>query len=223
MKKRVIYTVLCALSTVLVQAQQVKLEYEEMIKSSSDVMRQYFEMQNVNHFRVTMKGDFNGKRVKIKKVTCNKGRFEELDLLDDAMHFVFVDSVETFDFMMLPYGKDSLRITCFYPARHNVAIFKDTISIVEMGILMETLASGDGPDIPILAYSAGIPSLEGCVIDFCGLRSSGVEAGKWFEKYGIDNYVFYAIRFEEDTPRNSGMYYSLFTKHRIDTIMVIDE
>jgi hypothetical protein len=44
MKKRVIYTVLCALSTVLVQAQQVKLEYEEMIKSSSDVMRQYFEM-----------------------------------------------------------------------------------------------------------------------------------------------------------------------------------
>ena len=54
-----------------------------------------------------------------------------------------------------------------------------------------------------MAYTAGIPIQNG--IWFCGLRDSGVEPRKWFEKYGIDGYVFYTIRLEEDTPPDDKM------------------
>lgn len=203
MKKKIIFTTLLALTTMLVQAQQIKVEYENKISSLPELMQQYFEMQNVKHSRLTIKGDFNGKRAKIKKVICDKGTFVERELLEDYVHFILVDSVETLDFMAVPYGKDSLRISCFYPANFNCIIFNDTVRIDNMKILLETFTPGDSPDIPIMAYSTGIPFQGGTW--FCGLRDSGVEPRKWFEKYGIDGYVFYTIRLEEDTPPDNNM------------------
>ncbi len=203
MKKKIIFTVLLALTTMLAQAQQIKVEYENKISSLPELMQQYFDMQNVKHSRLTIKGDFNGKRAKIKKVICDKGTFVERELLADFVHFILVDSVETLDFMAVPYGKDSLRISCFYPANFNHIIFNDTVRIDNMKILLETFTPGDSPDIPIMAYSTGIPFQGGTW--FCGLRDSGVEPRKWFEKYGIDGYVFYTIRLEEDTPHDNNM------------------
>lgn len=103
--------------------------------------------------------------------------------------------------MAIPYGKDSLRISCFYPSSYNHVIFNDTVRIDDMKILLETFTSGDGPDIPIIAYSSGIPFEGGTW--FCGLRDSGIEPRKWYEKYGIDGYVFYTIRLEEDISNNN--------------------
>ena len=74
----------------------------------------------------------------MKKVICDKGTFIERDLLEDYVNFIFVDSVETLDFMAIPYGKDSLRISCFYPSNYNRVIFNDTVQIDNMKILLET-------------------------------------------------------------------------------------
>ena len=96
MKKKIIFTVLLALTTMLAQAQQIKVEYENKISSLPELMQQYFDMQNVKHSRLTIKGDFNGKRAKIKKVICDKGTFVERELLADFVHFILVDSVTSF-------------------------------------------------------------------------------------------------------------------------------
>ena len=203
MKKRITTAILLALTILSVQAQQIKVEYENQMSSLPELIQQYFTMQDVQHFRLTLKGDFNGKRGKIKKFTCNKGTFTEDELLADYIHYILVDSVETMDFMAVPYGKDSLRITCFYPENHNQILFNDTVNMNKMNILMETFAPGDNPDIPIIAYSSGIPFQGG--VWFCGLRDSGVDPWKWYEKYNIDGYVFYTIKLEEDTPPNDNM------------------
>ena len=201
MRKLVISILLTIFATMFVQAQQIKLEYENKISTLPELVQQYFEMQKVQHSRLTMKGDFNGKRAKMKKVICDKGTFIERDLLEDYVHFIFVDSVETLDFMAIPYGKDSLRISCFYPSNYNRVIFNDTVQIDNMKILLETFTPGNSPDVPIIAYSTGIPFEGGTW--YCGLRDSGIEPRKWHEKYGIDGYVFYTIRLEEDTSNDN--------------------
>jgi hypothetical protein len=201
MRKLIISILLTIFATMFVQAQQIKLEYENKISTLPELVQQYFEMQKVQHSRLTMKGDFNGKRAKMKKVICDKGTFIEHDLLEDYVHFIFVDSVETLDFMAIPYGKDSLRISCFYPSNYNRVIFNDTVQIDNMKILLETFTPGNSPDVPIIAYSTGIPFEGGTW--YCGLRDSGIEPRKWHEKYGIDGYVFYTIRLEEDTSNDN--------------------
>lgn len=97
MKRMVIISLLAMFTVMQVQAQQIKLEYENKIDSLPELMQQYFEMQKVQHSRLTIKGEFNGKRAKIKKVICDKGTFIERELLADYVHFIFVDSIETLD------------------------------------------------------------------------------------------------------------------------------
>ena len=210
MRKLIISILLTIFATTFVQAQQIKLEYENKISELPELVQQYFEMQKVQHSRITMKGDFNGKRAKIKKIICDKGTFIERDLLEDYVHFIFVDSVETLDFMAIPYGKDSLRISCFYPSNYNRVIFNDTVQIDNMKILLETFTPGNSPDVPIIAYSTGIPFEGGTW--YCGLRDSGVEPRKWHEKYGIDGYVFYTIKLEEDTSNDNTPIYIKIAK-----------
>ena len=70
MKRMVIISLLAMFTVMQVQAQQIKLEYENKIDSLPELMQQYFEMQKVQHSRLTIKGEFNGKRAKIKKVIC---------------------------------------------------------------------------------------------------------------------------------------------------------
>lgn len=210
--RRAIVLTLLVMSMVLpAQSQSIKVEYEDMTDSLPEMMLQYFKMQKVQHSRVNVRGDFNGKRAKIKKIVCDKGVFTERELLEDYIHFIFVDSVETLDFMAVPYGSDSLRISCFYPSGNSRLIFNDTVPMDNMKILLETFAGGNDPDVPVIAYSTGIPVDGGTW--FCGLRESGVEPRKWFEKYGIDGYVFYTIRLEEDSADDNSPIYIKIAKN----------
>ncbi len=120
------------------------------------------------------------------------------------------DSVETLDFMIAPYKEDSIRLTCFYPPVDNMPLFTDTVRLDRHKILMETYTPGDGFDIPIISYTSGI-SVQGGIW-FCGLRDSKVEPRKWYEKYGIDDYVYYTIRLEEDKPSSKGTVYVKISK-----------
>ena len=157
-------------------AQKLKVNYENNMDSLSNFMLQYYRMQNVQSFHLTLKGDFNGKRAKIHKVTCNNGIFTECQLLEDYQHFILSDSIETLDFMAVPYGKDRIRIACFYPVSYNQKLFEDTLHIDKMKILMETYTAGGDSETPLMAYTTGIPFKGGTW--FCGLRESGVEVAR---------------------------------------------
>lgn len=192
-------TLLSIITAITLQAQEIKVKYNDKKSDLPELIQQYLDMQKIGHLSVTMSGDFDGKRARLKKVTCNNGTFTERDMLPDFMHFVLTDSIETLDFMAVPYGTDSIRISCFYPDSYNYTIFNDTVPAGPMRILMETYAPGDGPDTPIVAYTTGIPLRGGAGSYYCGLRDSGVDPWKWHEKYGIDDYVFYTVRLEDDT------------------------
>ena len=131
----------------------------------------------------------------------NAGAFTERTLMSDYIHLVFTDSIETVDFMAVPYGNDSLRVNCFYIEGDGgrVRLFADTLKSDWRKILLETLTPGNGPDYPIMAYSSGIP-IPGGAYWFCGLRESGTEPRLWYEKHGIKDYVYYTVTLEDDTP-----------------------
>lgn len=198
MKKITTFLLTLLLPLCYLSAQELKTEYRNQIDSTlSDFTKQYLTMQGVQSHRVTIKGDFNGKRARIVKVTCKKGVFTESQKLHEFQHLVMSDSVESLDFMAMPYGHDSLRIACFYPANYNQKLFEDTVQIDNMKILMETKVSDPG-QTALMAYSTGLPM--GAGTWFCGLRDSGVPPGQWYEKYEIDDYIYYYLKLEDDTP-----------------------
>ena len=180
MQRQIFLAVLLLLLSMPVWAQQVKVSYEYPAHSLSVPLQEYFQMQGVQHLRLIIRGEFNGKRATFQKVSCRKGVFTERELLPDFFHFILEDSVETLDFMAVPYKEDSLRVTCFHSTENNMPLFTDTVRIDKYKILMETYTPGDGPETPIMSYTSGIP-IEGGFY-FCGLRSSGVEPRKWYEK-----------------------------------------
>lgn len=200
MNKKVFITIICAIISISALAQTIKVEYENQMNSLPNIMQQYLQIQGIQHMQLTIKGKFNGQRAKIKSIRCHNGTFTEHKLLPDYVHFVLLDSIETLDFMAVPFGTDSLRISCFYPIMNNMLLFKENVRIDKMKTIMEVLTPGDGPDTPILAYSSGIP-IEGGTW-FCGLIDSGIEPRRWNEKYGIDDYVYYTITLEDDTPKS---------------------
>ena len=198
MNKKSIITALLALVAMAGQGQTIKADYEDILDSLPTVMKQYMTMQGVQHFRVTLSGEFNGKRAKLKKIRCDHGTFDERSLLPEVMHLVFTDSIERLDFMAIPFDNDSLRIACFYPENNNYRLFEDTVTADKMKILLETLTPGNGPDYPMIAYSTGIPINGGTW--FCGLRDAGTEPRLWYEKHGIKDYVYYTVTLEDDVP-----------------------
>ena len=100
MKTRFLLGVLLLFS-ITMQGQQVKVNYENITNSLPIILQEYFRMQGVQHLNLTIKGEFNGKRAKLKKISCNNGVFTERELLPDFVHFILVDSVETLDFMVV--------------------------------------------------------------------------------------------------------------------------
>ena len=108
MKTRFLLGVLLLFS-ITMQGQQVKVNYENITNSLPIILQEYFRMQGVQHLNLTIKGEFNGKRAKLKKISCNNGVFTERELLPDFVHFILVDSVETLDFILAPYKEDSIR------------------------------------------------------------------------------------------------------------------
>ena len=73
MNKQTIITILFALVAMAGQAQTIKASYEDILDSLPTVMQEYMAMQGVQHLCVTLKSVFNGKRAKMKKVSCDNG------------------------------------------------------------------------------------------------------------------------------------------------------
>ena len=196
MCKKIILTALFSITIISLQAQQIKVSYENKLNSLPELIQQYFKMEGIQHVRLTIQKSPKSKQAIFKKISYHNGTFTEKKVLDDCIHFILTDSLETLDFMAAPCGKDSLRISCFYPASNNMQIFTEIVKADDMKILMETYTLGEGTDTPLIAYSSGIP-IEGGTY-FCGVRNSGVEPRKWGEKFGLTDYFYYTITLEEE-------------------------
>lgn len=77
MNKSFIAFLIAFICIVDVRAQQIKMEYNDKTLSLPEVMRQYLRIKGVQSISATMKGEFNGKRGKIKRISCHNGEFAE--------------------------------------------------------------------------------------------------------------------------------------------------
>lgn len=112
MKRTFITFLIVLIGVVNVYAQQVKMEYDNKALSLPEVMQQYFRIKGVQCISATMKGDFNGKRGKIKRISCHNGEFSEKEMMPEFIHFVLTDSVETLDFMAVPIDNGKMLLEC---------------------------------------------------------------------------------------------------------------
>ena len=62
MNRKIFGVILLLLLSMPVWAQQVKVSYEYPAHSLSVPLQEYFQMQGVQHLRLTIRGEFNGKR-----------------------------------------------------------------------------------------------------------------------------------------------------------------
>lgn len=77
MKTRFLLGVLLLFS-ITMQGQQVKVNYENITNSLPIILQEYFRMQGVQHLNLTIKGEFNGKRAKLKKISIiRKSKFPQ--------------------------------------------------------------------------------------------------------------------------------------------------
>ena len=79
MNRKIFGVILLLLLSMPVWAQQVKVSYEYPVHSLSVPLQEYFQMQGVQHLRLTIRGEFNGKRATFQKVSCRKGVFTSVN------------------------------------------------------------------------------------------------------------------------------------------------
>lgn len=103
-------------------------------------------------------------------------------------------------FGVRPVNADSVYVVIDGPFNTRFGMRVNT----EYHILMETYGSSSFAvidTIPLIAYSTGVVKeinyngQVGKSIDYCQLRDACVHPSKWYEKYGIDDFIYYDIIF----------------------------
>lgn len=80
MKRQILGAVLLLLLSMPVWAQQVKVSYEYPADSLSVPLQEYFQMQGVQHLRLTIRGEFNGKRAKLQRYLAIRVYLQNVNL-----------------------------------------------------------------------------------------------------------------------------------------------
>ena len=80
MQRQIFLAALLLLLSMPIWAQQVKVSYEYPAHSLSVPLQEYFQMQGVQHLRLIIRGEFNGKRATFQKVSCRKGSLVSIRL-----------------------------------------------------------------------------------------------------------------------------------------------
>ena len=72
MQRQIFWAALLLLLSMPVWAQQVKVSYEYPAHSLSVPLQEYFQMQGVQHLRLIIRGEFNGKRATFQRYLVGK-------------------------------------------------------------------------------------------------------------------------------------------------------
>lgn len=124
------------------------------------------------------------------------------------------DSVRVSFMRPLPTDSLSLKVLSyqFSPDSVRLAVMVDglfkwtpTVAVRKTNhILLETsLDSLPANDIPLLAYSTGLPiqmQLDGKTVtgaSYCGLRDKQLHPAQWYEQLGLSDYAYLVLRFPE--------------------------
>ena len=158
--------------------------------------------QGISNFRIRITGRFSGKGPgKLTLYTCRNGAFSSEELR------TYVPAADTLEFYLFAprESEGDARLAVASSDSGDSMGFATLPDATSMHILMETYSGRElfvTDEIPLGAYTMGIVSereyqgQKGMWIDYCGLRDAHVHPSQWYEKYGIDNYIYFTVQFK---------------------------
>ncbi len=162
-------------------------------------LKNLMELQEINQKKVTVAGsDMKNKNFVLRSHHVIAGS----DSISQMVPFPLpmIGDSSAIYFGVRPVNVDSIYVVIDGPFSTRFGIRVNT----ENHILMETYGSlpfSVADTIPLIAYSTGIVkelSYKGQVvknINYCQLRDARLHPSKWYEKYGIDDFIYYDIIF----------------------------
>ena len=203
---------LCALASLPLAAQkEVKVSYEYMDKFQQGLLK----MQGISYLKATVEG-MDDKPFQLTRVVCRGGNFEAEEIIPE---FYDIRGIKELHFYAQGISPDSVKVhietNIMGVGPINTGV-ENSVNFILMETYDGTLGkiieseAGDvvyviypyGAEIPLIAYTTGLESemeIEGVVyprVDFCGLRFKYENPRNWYEKLGVNNYIYYTIKFK---------------------------
>ena len=205
MKRLTMLLVVLCVALPTISAQEIEIKYQDLIATeSSELLQTVLDMQKIRAYSVTLKGE----NIKDKRYALKCHRVENGKVQDDMLQGMFKGTVRENDslclkFYAIPSGQDtvSLRIDCT-AGKITLPIKKNS----EEAILMETFLNKpltvDEP-IPIISLNAGeyfeVELPTGAKMTgrhYCPIRDEHIHPSLWTEKYKMDDYIYFEVKFE---------------------------
>lgn len=192
-KVLLIFIVLCFTMQGMAQS-PVLLSYPETENEEVATLMGVLDVYGIN---ARLEGDIKGKKAVLTRYTVSG---DEVTTVDFPIYRALSADTIVIKVMARRLSEDKIRM--------DVRIKDEFYSIEDIEIaenkqiLIETYLEPESEsdrNIPVFAYAAGIRiEMEGgYFIHYCGLRDAKVHPSLWKEQFGITDYVYYTINFQE--------------------------
>ena len=185
-------------------AQNVEVKYQDLVATeSSELVSTIMDMQGVKAFGVTLRGDIEGKKFSVKCHRVVNGEAQEDSFRGFYSGKVNSDSLNI-KFYSIVTSPDSVKLRI----ESSAGVFNMPIEIKNSAeaIFMETFLNEElstTNPIPIISFNAGetfsteLPNgmkLEGR--HYCPIRDEHIHPSKWPEKFKMDDYIYFEVKFD---------------------------
>ena len=162
-------------------------------------MQKLMDFQGIFGFDVIVGTSHKNLPYKLYMVRCTDGKTEKKALNEEIP--CEMDSVQHFYFFAQAESADSVHIDC----QHRVGTILHIPIVTKNCILMETLPAKtytSADRIPLMAYTTGAEfkmDFNGQTVDaisFCEVRYSKTHPSEWYEKFNIQDYIYFELEFQ---------------------------
>lgn len=172
----------------------------KLLENNDPMVREAMDIEPHLAFDVTLQGKLNNTSYTLYQVHVKEGKIEKKEIAQAKTEAT--DSIQHFLFASIAEKKDTLRLICKHQEKNDLRINIPTYGF----ILMETyptIKPTKDKTIPLIAFTPGaekIFEIEGKQYngyDYCGVRNANLHPSKWFETFGIKDYIYFEIKYQE--------------------------
>lgn len=196
---------LCLLCTASAVAQDtVTLTFSNPMEQESRAVQSMATLQHIHTLENAITGPISGLQYTLNIVQSIDGKEERRPLGS----YTCPSDTLRFHFATQPVGTDSVQVIIPQPIGLECKL---AITNADQCILMETypedgLTTADV--IPVIAFSPG-KTLEFQLPDgqvvrgmhYCSVRDGHLNPFKWHEEFGLQDYIWFELKFTDNTPR----------------------
>ena len=182
----------------------VTLTFSDPMEQESETVRLTARLQRVHIREVLVTGHIQGRPYSLQTVRVVGGREQRTPPTTGAP--VPSDTLRLL-FAAQPVGKDSVNMLVRTPGFGSD--FGQRLAHADDAILLETrtpTGSTTADAIPVMALSRGehiVWHINGESYDaqsYCNVRDAALHPAKWYERFKLDDYIYFELRFSDALP-----------------------